>query len=86
MGAAAAYPISTAVPIRDLARKTRLAVAEHGSVVWLGRRGQARQLRRLQTMLRAAGYRVEYLSDGDREHLLVTMPGPAWRAVGWWGG
>jgi hypothetical protein len=80
--------VSTMASVDDLARKTRADVAEHGVVVLLGQRAQARKLRRLQAALRADGYQARYLSDGSAEHVLVvTAPGQEMpRVTGWWRG
>jgi hypothetical protein len=80
--------ISTTTPAGVLAYRARADVAQHGMVVLLGGRAQARQLRRLQAALRAGGYQARYLSDGSAEHVLVmTAPGQEMpRVTGWWGG
>jgi hypothetical protein len=69
-------------------RRIRADVARHDVVVVLGRRSQARQLRRLQAALRAGGYQARYLTDGAAAHqLVVTAPGQDMpQTVGWWGG
>jgi hypothetical protein len=54
-------------------------------VVVVGRNAQARQLRRVQGALRAAGYGPQYFSDGARHLLTVEPPGPSSRALAWWG-
>jgi cell division septation protein DedD len=75
--------------VGDLARGARADVAEHGAAVLLGAASQARQLRRVQAALRAAGYQARYQSDdGGRMHqLIVTAAGQEMpQTVGWWGG
>ena len=85
MSAAAAFPISTDLAVNDLARRTAADVERHGAVVLVGRRSQARQLRRVQAALRAAGYCPHYFTDGARHLLTVEPPGPSSRALAWWG-
>jgi hypothetical protein len=85
MSAAAVFPISTDLSIADLARRTAADVARHGTVVLVGRRSQARQLRRVQAALRADGYAPHYFSDGAQHLLTVEPPGPSSRALAWWG-
>jgi hypothetical protein len=87
MSAAAVFPIPTGVPIVELARRTTADVERHGAVVLLGRRNQARQLRRVQAAVRAAGYQAHYFSyDTAGRHLLTVEPaGPSSRALAWWG-
>jgi hypothetical protein len=85
MSAAAAFPIPARVPIAELARRTAADVERHGAVVLVGGRKQARQLRRVQAALRAAGYCPHYFTDGARHLLTVEPPGPSSRALAWWG-
>jgi hypothetical protein len=78
--------VSTTASVDDLARRARADVAGHGAVVLLGRRAQARKLRRLQAALRAGGYQAHYVSD-DSQHVLTVQPSgqdPV-RVVAWWG-
>lgn len=80
--------LTAKVPTGDLARAVRVGVAEHGVVVVLRPRSQARQLRQVQVALRAGGFRARYFTDGAALcQLLVTAPGQDMpRVVGWWGG
>jgi hypothetical protein len=72
-------------PAKQLTRITA-AVDQLGAVVLVGRRSQARQLRRLQAALRDAGLQTHYLSDDASGHLLrVEPPGPTVRDLTWWG-
>jgi hypothetical protein len=86
-----AYPIPVAWTVDDLIAKTRAAVAEHGGVVWVGRRGrQARQACRLQAAARAEGYPTQYFRDEAGPQILSVFaggPGPVYspRVIGWWG-
>jgi hypothetical protein len=83
---AAASPIPAGVPIAELVRRTTADVARHGARVWIARRSQMRQLRRLYVALRAAGYHPNYQSNGPTHVLTVEPPGqPPSRALAWWG-
>jgi hypothetical protein len=73
MTLAATFLISTDLPTATLARRTAADVAKHGAVVVIGRRSQARHLRRLYAALCAAGYQPRYYSGGA-EHLLAVGP------------
>ena len=71
----------------NLVLETQAGVARHGTVVLLGRRPQARQLRRLQAALRADGYTAHYFTDETQHQLVVVGAGQDMpRVVGWWGG
>jgi hypothetical protein len=85
MATAAAFLISTTVPPAKPARRITAAVDQLGAAVLVGRRSQARQLRRVQAALRAAGYSPHYFTDGARHVLTVEAPGPSSRALAWWG-
>jgi hypothetical protein len=80
--------VSARTTVGDLAHAVRVDVAEHGVVVVLRPRSQARQLRQLRAALRAAGYQARYFLDGTAQRLLVvTGPGQEMpRCTAWWGG
>lgn len=87
MVTAATFPISTSVPPTKQVPRIAAAVDQAGVAVLVGRRSQARQLRRLQAALRTAGLQTHYFSDDARGRHLLTVepPGPTVRAIGWWG-
>jgi hypothetical protein len=85
MATAASFAVSASVPAAEQARRIVDHLARHGAVVVVGRNAQARQLRRVQGALRAAGYGPQYFSDGARHLLTVEPPGPSSRALAWWG-
>jgi hypothetical protein len=78
----------TKTPASEVARRVRADVTRHGVVVLRAGRPGARQLRRVQAVLRAGGYQARYLSEGSAEHVLVvTGPGQEMpRVTAWWGG
>jgi hypothetical protein len=86
MATAASFEISTTVPPAKQARRIAAAVDQLGVAVLHGRRSQARQLRRVQAALRAAGLSTHYFSsDATGQHqLMVGPPGPFPRAVAYW--
>jgi hypothetical protein len=74
MTMAAAFLVSTDLPVADLVRRTAADVAKHGAVVlWAGRGSQARHLRRVYAALWAAGYQPRYFSR-DATHVLGVGP------------
>jgi hypothetical protein len=87
MATAASFDISTTVPPAEQARRITADVDRYGAVVLVGRRAQARQLRRVLAALRADGLQTHYFSDNaaGRHLLTVEPPGPTVRALSWWG-
>jgi hypothetical protein len=87
MAGAAVYRVSSRMPLDECIGKAQADAARHGTVLLLGRRSQARQLRRLQAALRAAGFGTHYFDNGTNRHQLeVLAPGQELSpAILWWG-
>jgi hypothetical protein len=82
------HRVSSRPSVEDLVRRTRAEVTERGTVLLVGKRAQARQLRRLQAGLRADGLTTHYQTDGAEHHQLWVLGAgqEVPRVVGWWGG